>query len=73
MLIYVLLILPVAVTRGAPMQQPPIHPTVNERVPHTAREIPEEEIIQLPIGRFPEPVCDYSMHARDRSGPVVTG
>jgi hypothetical protein len=42
-------------------------------ISHTEHEIPEEEIIQLPIGRFPEPACEYAMLSIDHKGPVVTG
>lgn len=40
-------------------------------VPHRDYEIPEESIIELPFGRFPEPQCDYSVHSQGPSGPVV--
>lgn len=48
-------------------------PSVNDRVRHKEYEIPEDAIIQLPVGRFPEPVCDYSVHSDGPDGPTVNG
>ncbi|CAI4233011.1 unnamed protein product [Auanema sp. JU1783] len=30
-----------------------------------------EEIIELPMGRFPDPECEYSVRRNDENGPVV--
>lgn len=46
-------------------------PSVGDRVEHKDHEIPEEDIINLPIGRFPEPYCEYSVHWNDHKGPKV--
>ncbi|CDW58456.1 Zona pellucida domain containing protein [Trichuris trichiura] len=35
-------------------------------------EIPESAIIQLPYAVFPEPHCEYSVHAGGPSGPEVS-
>uniref|UniRef100_A0A914WQW8 ZP domain-containing protein n=1 Tax=Plectus sambesii TaxID=2011161 RepID=A0A914WQW8_9BILA len=53
--------------------QPPSRPGLSDRVLHKEHEIPEEEIIELPVGRFPEPTCDYSVHWQGPDGPPVTG
>ncbi|CAB3404116.1 unnamed protein product [Caenorhabditis bovis] len=34
---------------------------------------PASDIIELPVGRFPEPDCEYSVRHRSRDGPRVTG
>ncbi|KHN85306.1 Cuticlin-1 [Toxocara canis] len=35
-------------------------------------EIPDQEIIELPAGKFPEPECGYNVHLHDRTGPKLS-
>ncbi|GMT15034.1 hypothetical protein PFISCL1PPCAC_6331, partial [Pristionchus fissidentatus] len=32
---------------------------------------PQEEVIDLPIGRFPDPTCKYTVHSGNARGPLV--
>jgi hypothetical protein len=43
----------------------------NSAVPHREHEFTDDEIIQLPIGRFPEPQCRYSVHWGDSDGREI--
>jgi len=50
----------------------PPPPDSNSTPQQPEYEIPEDSIIELPFGRFPEPQCDYSVHAGGPDGPVVS-
>ncbi|KAK0395964.1 hypothetical protein QR680_001506 [Steinernema hermaphroditum] len=40
---------------------------------HPNNEFPEDEIVDLPVGRFPDPECDYNVRRNDRNGKKITG
>lgn len=34
-------------------------------------DVLDEDVINLPVGKFPEPECEYRVRYRDRSGPEL--
>ena len=45
----------------------------NAAIPHREHEFTDDEIIQLPIGRYPEPQCRYSVRWGDADGREIIG
>lgn len=72
LLIFCILLHPAqAAPRPSTLDSAPQQPSP-DNIPHRDYEIPEEAIIELPFGRFPEPQCDYSVHSEGPSGPAVS-
>ncbi|PAV60811.1 hypothetical protein WR25_14801 [Diploscapter pachys] len=49
-------------------------PQSYNRIPtHSQRSFQPDEIVELPVGRFPDPDCSYTVHKKDQNGPRITG